>query len=748
MKKKPAIVLTVCLLAMFLWVILAVLLTGGREVSEMSGRDYWVLAGAGVLELITVTILGKTASAMDKGGTPVQKTTHAAKARFLWNLVMIPAAMCISVGMRLLGIVLRTGHEGAEQIAWRGEIGCILLTAGVLAANFWGVYLYQRRFRQMDIQQRQQFVLSHREQAEQAAAQKLCTLRHIRRATNGYALVLLTMGLVLGLCSGCTGSTVAILISVFLIQLSFQQLPLCAAKAVLQDMRDILPEQDTPRLYQIAKEAAQETGWTGPVLLLARADNNVSISLVGKTAVVGLGAVILALLTEEELYAMLLHEFSHISGSNREEIRAGSYRDFLCQGRHPNMLSMFNQPFYNFSDLMYAMNYELYSYAASITAEQAADSAMARMPEAAAASLLKTKYLDLFLWEQEGDDTPAAYESVVEDLLRRQLAAFHQAFPTRKTDWEKLTKQEMEARSASHPTVWSRIQALGLEGFPVLSFPVDGEYLQEQLKVLEDMDARIAEFTQMNFEEDHRTQYLEPKQKVEQWQSAGSPVVAEEYADIVDALHMLGRSSEAIALCNRAIEALQPPAAAYAYFIRGSWRLRRYDAGGLQDLYTAIEMNNNAIDSALELIGTYCTLTGMQQELDTYREKALELMQRQEDQYSEIGQLTKKDHLGTEQLPEGMLEEILAHIRDDSIDKIYLVRKTITDSFFTSAFVIRFRSDADQEVQEQVMHRIFRYLDTCSDWQFSLFDYRNVPKGLVERVPDSCVYQRENEMIG
>ena len=76
------------------------------------------------------------------------------------------------------------------------------------------------------------------------------------------------------------------------------------------------------------------------------------------------------------------------------------------------------------------------------------------------------------------------------------------------------------------------------------------------------------------------------------------------------------------------------------------------------------------------------------------------------------------------------------------------MRKTITDSFFTSAFVIRFRSDTDQEVQEQVMHRIFRYLDTCSDWQFSLFDYRNVPKGLVERVPDSCVYQRENEMIG
>ena len=232
---------------------------------------------------------------------------------------------------------------------------------------------------------------------------------------------------------------------------------------------------------------------------------------------------------------------------------------------------------------------------------------------------------------------------------------------------------------------------------------------------------------------------------MEAWEAAGCPVVAEEYADVVKMLHQLGRTSDAIALCNRAIDQLQPIAAAYAYFIRGAWRLRRYDADGLQDLYTAIELNNNSIDSALDVIGTFCTLTGMQQELDTYREKALELAQRQRDEFSETGRLTRKDNLSTEHLPEGMLEDILSHIQavsQDSIDRIYLVHKTISDTFFTSAFVIRFLPQTSQEVRQEVLHQIFCYLDTCADWQFSLFEYQEIPKGLVERVPDSCVYQR------
>ena len=747
MKKKPIIALVVCLIAMFAWIFLAVALTGGREDSEMNTLDHWVMVGLILAELMTSFIalkLGKMAQLSD--GVEQPKPTRADRVRSAWNLVTYVAALGLPVLLALPGIWLRE-HGGAEMLSLFKGIGdiCWDLAVTAIAVNVLGVQRLRRRYQQMNAKQMSEFILSHREQAAQTAAEKLRLLCSIRRGTNAYAVVLLILGIVLGVCFGCTGSKGSYAVSVLLILVSSQQLPIRAAKAELADLQNILPEQEYPRLYGAAKQAAQETGWTGAVALQVRPDNTAFISLLNQTAVVSLGAPVLRLLTQQELHALLLHEFSHVSPDNKAEIQATNYWDFLRRGRSSATFSLLSGAFYTWSDEAYETNFELYQYAASISTEQAADSAMARMSEAAASSLLKLKYFDLYLWEAEAKDGKPAYESVQEDVIREQLADFQKVLPARKADWNDLTKREIEARNATHPTIWSRIQALGLNELPEAAFPAQGEYGAECEKAIVYMDEQLTAFTRLNFEENHRTQYLEPKKDVENWEAAGCPVVAEEYADVVNALHLLGRNSDGIALCNRAIDQLQPIAAAYAYFIRGAWRLRRYDADGLQDLYTAIELNNNSIDSALDVIGTFCTLTGMQQELDTYREKALELAQRQRDEFSETGRLTRKDNLSTEHLPEGMLEDILSHIQavsQDSIDRVYLVHKTISDTFFTSAFVIRFLPQTGEEVQRDVLHQIFCYLDTCSDWQFSLFEYREIPKGLVERVPDSCVYQR------
>ena len=754
MKKKPIIILVVCLIAMFAWIFLAVALTGGREISEMNTRDHWVMVGLILAELMTIFLalkLGKMEQPSDgaeqpSDGAEQPNPTRANRMRFAWNLFTYAAALGIPVLLALPGIRLRE-HSSVELLSLFKGIGdiCWALAVAAIAVNVWGLQRFRRRYQQMNAKQMSEFLLSHREQASRTAAEKLRLLCSIRRGTNAYALVLLLLGIVLGVCFGCTGSKVSYAISALLILVSSQQLPIRAAKAELEDLQNILPEQEYPRLYGAAKQAAQETGWTGAVALQVRPDNTAFISLLNQTAVVSLGAPVLRLLTQQELHALLLHEFSHVSPDNKAEIQATNYWDFLRRGRSSATFSLLSGAFYTWSDEAYETNFELYQYAASISTEQAADSAMAKLPEAAASSLLKLKYFDLYLWEAETKDGKPAYESVREDVIREQLADFQKVLPARKADWNDLTKREIEARNATHPTIWSRIQALGLNELPEVAFPAQGEYGAECEKAIVYMDEQLTSFTRLNFEENHRTQYLEPKKDVENWEAAGCPVVAEEYADVVNALHLLGRNSDGIALCNRAIDQLQPIAAAYAYFIRGAWRLRRYDADGLQDLYTAIELNNNSIDSALDVIGTFCTLTGMQQELDTYREKALELAQRQRDEFSETGRLTRKDKLSTEHLPEGMLEDILSHIQavsQDSIDRIYLVHKTISDTFFTSAFVIRFLPQTSQEVRQEVLHQIFCYLDTCADWQFSLFEYQEIPKGLVERVPDSCVYQR------
>lgn len=113
--------------------------------------------------------------------------------------------------------------------------------------------------------------------------------------------------------------------------------------------------------------------------------------------------------------------------------------------------------------------------------------------------------------------------------------------------------------------------------------------------------------------------------------------------------------------------------------------------------------------------------------------------------HSEASVLNKKDRLSTESLPDGMLDDILSHITSsycENIEKIYLVRKTITDDFFSSVFVIKISSDTDDDIRYKILQKAFNYLDTCSKWQFSLFDYDDVKDVKIEAIPDSCVYSK------
>ena len=265
-------------------------------------------------------------------------------------------------------------------------------------------------------------------------------------------------------------------------------------------------------------------------------------------------------------------------------------------------------------------------------------------------------------------------------------------------------------------------------------------------RAIDFLDARMEADMGAYYADFRREKYVEPLERVTAWEASGCPLTAEGYADIVEDLRLLCRESDAIALCDRAIEALSPAAAGSAYFIRGIHRLHCYDRAGLEDLYTAIAGNSNYIDEAMDQIGSFCCLMGLEQELEEYRGKALELAQRQKDEFSALDTLTRRDNLSQEHLPEGMLEAILAYIcsiSQDSIEKIFLVRKTISDQFFTSAFVIRFLPGTPEDTRQQVLHKIFRYLDTSTDWQFSLFDEAEIPKGLTDRVENSCVFEKK-----
>ena len=761
MKKKWLAVLIICVALMFAWIFLAVALTGGRDVADFTQRDKQIMIGFAVVEFVTVAVMFVSACMLGKQvGRSMPKIepvslTKAEIARKRTGALLMWGSLVLDLAAQIGGIFLWKQSDawvtvGAKRLCSLGYLlGLVVLPlVSVLA-----MVLQKKHFDKMSVSEANAFVLSHREQAEQTAERKLGQLRLIRLASNGYALLLFLLGLSLSVLSGYLYQSDTISVArgfgaAFLMAAAAQQIALPVPKAFLEEIDGFLPEEDYPRLYALAHRAAAETGWQGPVRLYMMPLSGAGVGKVRGVICLRLGALTLGMMTEEELYAIFLHEFAHEGGENRRINREEDYYTFISQGRSPNALSTLTSFYYSYSDSVYALTYELYHYAAAIGIETRADRVMEQNPEAAAASLLKLKYYDLYLWEGEArDDTPSWQPATPpKHLLAQELSGFLKAMPWRREDWNAITQKELPARSATHPTTWERIQALGLTELPDTDGLPSGEFGRECTRAIDFLDARMEADMEKYYADSHREKYVEPLERVTVWEASGCPLTAEGYADIVEDLRLLCRQSEAVALCDRAIEELSPAAAGSAYFIRGIHRLHCYDRAGLEDLYTAIAGNSNFIEEAMDQIGSFCCLMGLEKELEEYRGKALELAQRQKDEFSGLDMLTRRDNLSQEHLPEGMLEGILAYIgsiSQDSIEKIFLVRKTITDQFFTSAFVIRFRPETPEDTKREVLHKIFRYLDTSTDWQFSLFDEAEIPKGTVERVEDSCVFERE-----
>ena len=216
-----------------------------------------------------------------------------------------------------------------------------------------------------------------------------------------------------------------------------------------------------------------------------------------------------------------------------------------------------------------------------------------------------------------------------------------------------------------------------------------------------------------------------------------------EYAGILDALLQVGEVEAALLLCDRVIRELPPEISAYAYFTKGRILIRRYDESAIELIYQAIENNSNLIQSGLDEIGYFCCLIGNRAELERYRKMADELMQKNEDEYRQLGILTPSDQLEREELPDGKLDIILSYIHsvdENQILHIWLVRKVLPTGMASSVFIVQFKKECPPDQQEEIYQKLFCYLDTLDDRCYSLILYDKLMCKNFKKVKGSCVY--------
>lgn len=753
--KRPRLYLALTIVfgvLLFASVFLTVHLTGGRELSQFSPRDWRIfiafIASFTAFLVLAFFFANKTGKALHPEREAELRKRHneAMESGVLQtNRRAIPvliAAALITLALFFAGKYVNVGKAVSEPLYAFVIIVLPLMLGGSIIAG----KLYEKSIQRKKLKDLNEDFLKRRELAEAGAAAAEKKLRRLRILTFIMAALLLLCGIIAAFLNTSSSSfnvPIALLafalISIGLMRLVvFKPLPETAEK-------NIASRNEFPELYRTADEEARRMGCPETVKLVFMPDSNIGVSIYDNAAFIYLGVYPLSIFSEDELRSVLRHEFSHVNA--RRGDREAAYNRSMAEAHPHHFLSWLEELFFLYPDRAYALEYFLKDFAASVVNEQAADRAMTEggMEEAAASALLKINYCALYNYELDAREGINFFmtEQPLDCEASRNAADLKEQIALRGGFWNGLLKKEIIAKNATHPTLRMRLEALGVTEFRTLPAGGSPAFEAETEKALKLTDAKIKELRAETYEKDRKEYWLEPNESIESWRAEGEPLSPESCAKLLDALQCLARHAEADALCERVFSELPEPAHAYAHLVRGFNMLHRFEDGGIEHLYRAIEGSSNYIEFSLDEIGGYCCITGSEEELARYREKAEELLQKDIDVYSKLVELKRGDKLSKETLPEGVLEETLAYIRSvehGEIEKIWLVRKIVTDELFTSAFIIKFRDDTDDEAHSEIMERIFQYLDKTTDWQYSLFEYEEVEGARFESVEGSLVY--------
>ncbi len=647
-------------------------------------------------------------------------------------LAMLCLAAAFAAGLLLAPAEEPSGIVYALLVALVALAFVLIVGSAVLNARL------MRRLRGQSVMQTQQQVLARHAEAQEDISRIIKPFfRSLKAAAlyiAGLCLLALSIAFLAGYCKET--ATVLILLSAYILYGIFVRLLRGREKPV---MNGELRREEYPLIFRALDKAVEKLSIAPPFKVVSDGQFNASVfSVTKKKYALNLGVQLLYLLNEPELEQLFLHELAHMANDDVRRTRAaGEFLEFITSGEG-DPLSGFASILFDYPAHLMVYRYMLTEAATSSAKEARADAVIREHgdPAAYAALLAKMAYFELFGLESDRyPETLAFVSEEPRENNRCLMDAFVNAAKERGPFWDTVIQRELPALVDSHPTFRQRWESMGSCRYSVV-FPdrqSPNDFDCETARATHAADLFWIEQVKPNYEKLREHHYLKPLSTVEEWERTRELLSADRMTPILNAYMALNRYGDAVALCDRMIEAdPQSPSNAYAKFIKGNELLCSYDPAGIDYVMEAVEANSNFAENGLNAIILFCRRMGMQEELELYRARILEKMQNYADTHEHANSLKLGDRLSVEELPENRGEEILAFIRsvsEDAVRQVYLVRKTVTEEFFTSAFVIRFKEGTDGEVLDRVMDQIFEHLDKAPyDWKYSLFLYENEPK--------------------
>ena len=650
----------------------------------------------------------------------------------------------ITFGLALIGVKMHL--EG-----FYNKVACIiLLVALTVALIIWTVVSLVKKKRFLDNMDREGFqkkLLAERERATEIAIEKVSLLKKLIKFIDVCSIFVLISVSTIIICFfalvGGEGSGACLPI-IFGLYAGLYFIRPRSFKINESKSEDYLKESDYPLIYDTARKAANRIGCDGKIKIFVSHDFNASILTISDGYSIRLGSYILDNMSREELYNILLHEFAHVDEKNNEINKVTTYANLLQE----NDSSVLSVAPYIYLHAKFVFEFLCYQYVCSLMHEDAADTAMREYgnPDIAASMLIKLKFSELYQWERGTYDEENIFESetLIDDCIRRPLRWFKDRMELRRSDWIEMIDSEIISRNATHSTVKMRIEALGVSRPRLIPINDSEAYSAEVDRAIFHMESIVKKTLSDRYSEIREQEYLAPKRVIDEWESAGKPITREGYQEVLMALFSSYKINDFVNLCCQIIEEIPEPANYFAHHMYGMYLLHKYDESGIEHLYKAIDLNHNIWDEALDTIGQYACIVGKQDELDKYRERAARMVKEQIDVYEKMDSLGVRDKVVEEKLPDGMLEDMISYfedIDDGVINEIRMVRKILDETHFVTCIVVSPRKKADPKKFGEMMEKIFQYLDKSSDWQFALFDMRNVPRGKILGVKNSLIYK-------
>lgn len=708
------------------------------------------------------------------------------------NFILVIISMTVSLLLFAAGLLL------SDSISFGFGI-CVfivtLLIALIIGNLIWGKS-FIKKINDAPVKEQMDSILTRHQNAQTGLESAIHRLKRIQNIVIGYFLVLMILAFALSFFNGTTANdhTVFNLLSIYVIYgILYCLSP--APEIIDEDL--YVTEEEFPYLYKIARKAMHDLDITGDIRIMILPDWNAGIAKMNEFYSLQLGAEMLHMLTEDEIYHVLLHEFGHLADPYSREYLTPAILTRLQQNRLDSdmatlTLLLTRGPFY-----YYSYESDLYDITTSKTMERRADMKACTVGNSSiyASALVKMALREFFDFESNDYLKEPYYEPERprENVTTLMTTTFAKALTARKDHWLAMLEKQLPPLMDSHPSFNERYASIGRPEYKLVfpfeitnsnesadsdknttsektAKPTKNElyenakatdensvqahktiqdkhisYWSDCQKAIKHADKLIFDQLSENYKEEREEHYLKPLQDLEQWQKEGSNINDTNIANIIKALDSLCRYEEAENLCDQIIaESPNVYITAFPLLYKGNRLLHRYDKNGIDLIYRSINLNSNLISTGLDMIGSYCQQMGLEKELNEYRKKVPEYSQKEVDYNDNGGEISKSDHLISEQFPDNRLEEILAFMLkagNNSIDKIYLVRKVINEESFFSVFIIRWKQDTEESILISGMDKIFNYLDTYPDgWPYSLFLCDDSLEKIVKKVENSLVY--------